>query len=101
MILATTAAAPVAMPSGIVATRSGPLRPTGRARTQMPNSTRKPVGSRAGGASIASSDRWLKTVACWRKSRFFGLDRIARGLHLLLAAYTRARMPELRVAEAG
>jgi hypothetical protein len=44
---------------------------------------------------------WLKTVACWRKSRFRGLDRTAHGFHLALAAYNLARMPKLLVAEAG
>ena len=44
---------------------------------------------------------WLKTVACWRKSRFRGLDRTAQGFHLALAAYNLARMPKLLVAEAG
>jgi transposase len=42
---------------------------------------------------------WLKTVACWRKSRFRGLDRTAHGFHLALAAYNLARMPKLLVAE--
>jgi transposase len=44
---------------------------------------------------------WLKTVACWRKSRFRGLERTAHGFHLALAAYNLARMPKLLVAEAG
>ena len=42
---------------------------------------------------------WLKTVACWRKSRFRGLDRTAHGFNLALAAYNLARMPKLLVAE--
>ena len=49
--------------------------------------------------SIASCDRWPKTVACWRKSRFRGLDRTAHGFSLALAAYNLARMPKLLVAE--
>jgi len=44
---------------------------------------------------------WLKTVACWRKSRFRGLERTAYGFHIALAAYNLARMPKLLVAEGG
>lgn len=42
---------------------------------------------------------WLKTVACWRQSRFQGLARTAHRFHLALAAYNLARMPNLLVAE--
>jgi len=49
--------------------------------------------------SIASCDRWLTTVACWRKSRFRGLERTAHGFHLALAASSLARVPNLLLAE--
>jgi hypothetical protein len=51
--------------------------------------------------SIASCDRWLKTVACWRKSRSRGLPRTAHGFHLALAADNLARMPKPLVAAGG
>jgi transposase len=44
---------------------------------------------------------WLKTIACWRKSRFRGRQRSEHGFHLALAAYNLARMPKLLAAEAG
>jgi hypothetical protein len=59
------------------------------------------AASQKGRKRIEEIFGWLKAVACWRKSRFRGLDRTAHGFHLSRAAYNLARMPKLLVTEAG